>query len=387
MLDQSDMASLQDEWPALLECASPLCNVLRLAELLRRLDWCRLLRRAEQHRVLGQLAVRLGEVAEGAIPVELTQALLERHRAQVFSTLKLTAALFDVLELFAAKDIPGLVVKGPVLAMHAYGDPVMRSYGDLDLLVRQADIRRATESLQAAGYLASIPLSAIDLDRIPGQYLFSRPDDHLIVELHNDFTLRYFPRRLPLEELFGRRVLLRLDAYEVPALAVEDELVYVCVHGATHLWNRLGWIADIAALVTRQSDINWDRVGETATKVGAERMLHTGLRLASDLLHARLPNPVFAAMQRDAGAAKLAACARTWLAAAGDASPTLLDRTAFRLRMRGDALRAPAYLLRLSLSPTEEDWKQGRPETRHSFFDALRRPFRLASKYGRRRTS
>jgi hypothetical protein len=387
VLDQSDVAWFQDGWPALLECASPLCNTQRLAELLRGVDWRRLFARAEQHGVLGQLALRLGEVAESALPAEVAQGLLERHRAQVFSTLKLTAALFHVLELFAAKDIPGLVVKGPVLAIHAYGDPAMRSYGDLDLLVRQSDIRRATESLRAAGYLASIPLSAIDGDRIPGQYLFSKPDDHLIVELHNDFTLRYFPRRLPLEELFDRRVLVRLDAYEVPALAVEDELVYVCVHGATHLWDRLSWIADIAALVTRQTDMDWHRVRETATKVGAERMLHAGLYLASDLLHARLPNPVLAAMQRDAGATKLAACARTWLSAAGDATPTLFDRTAFRLRMRGNALRAPAYLLRLSLSPTEEDWKQGYPESRHSFFDALRRPFRLARKYGRRRNS
>src|SRR5260221_622555 len=381
------MASFQDGWPALLECASPLCNTLRLAELLGHVEWRRLFARAEQHGVLGQLALRLGEVAESALPAEVKQALLERHRAQVFSTLKLTATLFHVLKLFAAKDIPGLVVKGPVLAIHAYGDPAMRSYGDLDLLVRQSDIRRATESLRAAGYMASIPLSAIDGDRIPGQYLFSKPGDHLIVELHNDFTLRYFPRRLPLEELFDRRVLLRLDACEVPALAVEDELVYVCCHGATHLWDRLSWIADIAALVTRQTDIDWHRVRQTATKVGAERMLHAGLCLASDLLHARLPNPVLAAMQRDAGAAKLAACARTWLAAAGGASPTLLDRTAFRLRMRGDALRAPAYLLRLSLSPTEEDWKQGHPGSRHSFFDALRRPFRLARKYGHKRNS
>ncbi len=119
MLDQSDMASFQDGWPALLECASPLCDTLRLAELLRGLDWHRLFARAEQHGVLGQLALRLEEVAESALPAEVKQGLLERHRAQVFSTLKLTAALFHVLKLFAAKDIPGLVVKGPVLAIHA----------------------------------------------------------------------------------------------------------------------------------------------------------------------------------------------------------------------------------------------------------------------------
>ncbi len=112
-------------------------------------------------------------------------------------------------------------------------------------------------------------------------------------------------------------------------------------------------------------------------------MLHTGLRLAADMLHAPLPDAVLAVVQEDKGAAKLAACVRTWLAAPGDASPTLFERVAFRLRMRGSGFSAPAYLLRLSLSPTEEDWQADGETSHNRLLDALRRPFRLARKYGR----
>ena len=174
-----------------------------------------------------------------------------------------------------------------------------------------------------------------------------------------------------------------IDGHEAPALSVEDELVLICIHGAKHLWERLMWIADVAALVTRQSGIDWQGVTETAKEVGAERMLHIGLRLASDVLHARLPEAVLAAVQGDVGAGKLAACVRTWLAPAVNAPPTLFERVAFRLRMCGSGFFAPAYLLRLSLSPTEEDWKRRAEEARPGFLDALRRPFRLARKYGR----
>ena len=367
----------------LLECASPTCDARRIVELMRSADWSRLLALAEEHRVLGHLAVRLRELNESFVPTDMRQAVQEHHRAQAFSTLRMTAELFRLFELFAARGIPALVVKGPVLAMHAYADPAMRSYGDLDLLVRQRDIRRATESLQAAGYEATVPLSAIDAGKIPGQFLFAKPDANLLVELHNDFTLRYFPRRLPLEKLFARRVLVRLDGHEAPALAVEDELVYICVHGATHLWERLSWIADVAGLVTRQSGIDWQGVAKMAQDVGAERMLRTGLRLASDLLQARLPNAVRAATERDRGAAKLAACVRTWLENADNKPPTLFKRAAFRLRMRGNVLSAPAYLLRLSLSPTEEDWQTGGGISHNGLLGVLRRPFRLARKYGR----
>jgi hypothetical protein len=86
-------------------------------------------------------------------------------------------------------------------------------------------------------------------------------------------------------------------------------------------------------------------------------------------------------------AAQLALHVQKWLPAAGDAPPGLFERAVFRLRMRGGLLAAPAYLLRLSLSPTEDDWKAGAEETRPGLISALRRPFRLARKYGRDRKS
>jgi hypothetical protein len=309
--------------------------------------------------------------------------MVERQRDQNVLTLRLTAEMFRLLELFAAKNLPALAIKGPVLAMQAYGDPAMRSYGDVDLLVRQRDIRRVTEVMLASGYQATVSLRAIDAGKIPGQYLFSKPDSNLLVELHNDFTLRYFPRRLPIEDFFGRQMRVPLDAYEVPTLAVEDQLVLICIHGAKHFWERLSWIADVAALVTRQTGIDWNRASESAKAVRAEHLLNTGLRLAADLLHARLPDKISIGVQSDAAAAKLVNGILCWLPAAGWSPPGLFERAVFRLRMRGGLLAAPAYLLRLSFSPTEEDWQTHGRISRNGFRDTLLRPFRLARKYAR----
>jgi hypothetical protein len=381
--DPSDIASFRSEWPALLECASPSRDRRRLADLLRSLDWTRLLLLAEEHGVNGHLAACLRDLDSHLVPPEIRQMLTDRQRAQNFFTLRLTAELFDILERFKSEGIGALVVKGPVLAMQAYGDPAMRSYGDLDLLVRQTDIRRATELMTAAGYAAAVPLTAIDAGKIPGQYLFAKPDLKLIVELHNDFTMRYFPHRLSLEEFFVRQIRVPLDSHEAPALCVEDELVLICIHGAKHLWERLMWIADVAALVSRQTNIDWERVADSARVAGAGRMLHTGLRLTTDLLNVHLPGKVQAAAQADAPAARLVQQICKWLPAAGYAPPGLFERAAFRLRMRGGLIAAPAYLLRLSFSPTEEDWSEDGPKGGHRFVDLVRRPFRLARKYGR----
>ena len=379
----SGVASFRNEWSVLLECASPAQDRQRLVGLFRSADWTRMLVLAEDHGVTGHLAASLRGLEEDLVPPEIRQALADRQRARNFLTLRLTAELFRILDRFSSQGIGALAVKGPVLAMRAYGDPAMRSYGDLDLLVRQRDIRRATELMCAAGYAAAIPLSAIDAGKIPGQYLFSRPDSKLIVELHNDRTLRYFPRRLSLEDLFSRQVRVCLDSREVPALSAEDELVLICIHGAKHFWERLMWIADVASLVSRQTGINWQRAADSAKAVGAQRMLHTGLRLASELLNARLPQGVRAVVQADPAAARLVKQAFGWLPAAGGLPPNLFERAAFRLRMRGSWLAAPAYLLRLSFSPTEEDWQKGSQLSQNRLLDVLHRPFRLARKYSR----
>jgi len=380
-----ESSSIENEWPVLLECASPQPDAQKLSVLVQAGNGPRLLELAAEHGVLGHLAARLGKMDGDSVLRETQRALIDGQRAQNFVTLRMTAELFRVLDQFASAGIGALVVKGPVLAVRAYGDPAMRSYGDLDLLVRQRDIRRATELLLAAGYRAAVPLAAIDAGKIPGQYLFSRADSNLLVELHNDLTLRYFPRRLPLETWFARQVYVQLDSREAPVLSVEDELVLICVHGAKHLWERLMWIADVAALVSRQANLDWERAAFSAKEVGAGRMLHVGLGLSATLLKLRLPDHVTAKVRSDKVAASLTRQILRWLPAAGYAPPGLFERAAFRMRMHAGLLSAPAYFMRLMLSPTEEDWGAGTEESQHVLLDVIRRPFRLARKYGRAR--
>jgi hypothetical protein len=52
--------------------------------------------------------------------------------------------------------------------------------------------------------------------------------------------------------------------------------------------------------------------------------------------------------------------------------------------MRGGFFAGPAYLLRLSLAPTEEDWIAGEAHNRSVLMDAIGRPFRLVKKHSRR---
>ncbi len=354
-----------------------------MSELLRaRLDWAVLFKLAEEHGVLGLAAVRLRECGEADVRPEILQELRERHRAQVLFTLRLTAELFRLFECFRAAGLAALVIKGPVLALRGYGDPGLRQYGDLDLIVRDKDILPATQLMTALGYEPRVSPAAIQAKKAPGEYAFRQANTKLLVEFHTERTFRYHPRPLPLEKLFERQALVTIDTREIAALSPEDELILICIHGAKHFWERLSYIADVAAFVSRQK-LDWGRVKSAAEEVGGERMLYVGLRLALDVLGASLPENIAGSVRSDPAVERLARQVLQWLPAAGSAPPGIFERAMFRIRMRGGIVSGTAYLLRLSFSTTEEDWIEGTENKRHRFLDALGRPFRLARKYGR----
>lgn len=145
----SDGLAFEREWTALRECVSPWSKREGLQQYFPAVDLPRLLELARKHGVVGHLGACLN-ILDAVIPSEITQALLERQREHNFLSLRLTAELFRLLELFNRNEISVLVIKGPVLAAQAYGDPSLRSYGDLDLLVRQPDIRRVTELMMVS---------------------------------------------------------------------------------------------------------------------------------------------------------------------------------------------------------------------------------------------
>jgi hypothetical protein len=370
-------------WALLVECARPNPGVERLDEMLRRLvDWPVLLELAEKHSVFGLAASRFRDCGEGVVPHEVFQELKERYRAQALFTLRLTAEMFRLLDRFRASGVEALVIKGPVLSARCYGDPGLRQYGDLDLIVRDKDILRSTELMMTLGYEPRVPLTAIQAKKIPGEYVFRQSRTKLLVEFHTELTFRYHPRPLPMEKLFERQVRVKIDAHDVPALSPEDELILISIHGAKHFWEQLSYIADVAAFVSQQ-DLDWARVRSSAEEVGGERMLNVGLRLAADVLGAPLPENVAAIVRSDRAAGLLVGQIMPWLPAAGSAPPGIFARAIFRMRMRGGIFSGPAYLFRLSFSPTEEDWIEGARNKRHWFLDALGRPFRLARKYGK----
>jgi hypothetical protein len=346
------------------------------------MNWSLLLELAGEHGVLGMLANRLEREGFACVPEDAREKLQSRMRAQHLFTLGMTAELFRILQDFSEARLETILVKGPVISLLAYGDPAVRSYVDLDLLVRHRDIQGATQRMLAIGFEPDVPASAIRAGRIPGEYLFRRKGTQRAVELHTERTFRYYPRTMRMEEMFARKRGVPLDGRDVPALSLEDELVLDCVHGAKHFWERLMWVSDVAGLVARHTEIDWRKAQQAAADVGAGRILRVGILLGALLPGVRVPAAIAEEVERDRTSESLCQQSARWLPHAGYAPPSLRERAMYRMSMAGGGARGLAYLMRLSLSPTDEDWEKGAEERGSWLWEAVRRPLRLLKKYG-----
>ncbi len=348
-------------------------------------DWDVFIPLAQRHGLLPLVHWHLSRLRANPLPL-LWQEFVQRYMQTIaHSNLGLTAELVRIVRGLCERGVTAVPYKGPVVAGQLYGNLALRTFGDLDILVREREIGAAAEALEALGYRATFGFDPADPHRrgAPGQYAFVHREQPRLLELHTEATLRYFPVRADFDEFWERLRPAPLGGASVSTLALEDLLLFLCVHGAKDFWERLAWIADVAQLVCQHPRLDWEAALGRAERYGAGRIVRLGLALAQDLLEAPLPETVAAPVRADAAAASLARQVGRQLFEESRGMQGLLQRFWFRVRLHGRLGGGVRYAARLTFSPTDEDWEAvPLPRPLH-FLYYLVRPARLVWKYGR----
>jgi Uncharacterised nucleotidyltransferase len=358
----------------------------KISELLDdNLDWDYIFNEAEENSVTPLLGRNLQALAGDRIPAMILERLKNACRANTIRCLFLTAELTKILELFRARGIQAIAYKGPALAVQAYGDVTLRQFEDLDIILRQGDLQKANEVMLGLGYRPRfdwIFSSGAASSLVPGEYNYRDEKRRLMVELHTELTLRHFPTVPDLDDFSKRLMPVKLNDQEVPTFSVEDALIVLSIHGAKDFWERFSWIADISELLQRYPSLDWEATISRAEALDAERMLHTGLLLATGLLNAGVPDEIRRRLEADQAANEVV----------GEISSSLMSRAYrpldakgrfnFRRRMRRGRLAGFRYAMRLSVIPAEEDYEMMRLPAQLSPLYVALRPLRLLRKYG-----
>jgi hypothetical protein len=350
------------------------------------LDWHSVSSRALQHGLLPLLYRRLDALCPEAVPDETMAQLRSRYREMARTTLFLEAEMVRILETLASEGIRALPFKGPALAVFVYGDASLRQPGDLDILVRAQDAPKAGEVLRTLGFVLEFePPASRERAVLDHDYMspFSR-EGRVHVEMHWEIAERRFAPPFDHAGAWARRREVRLGGVVVPSLSPEDLLLVLCIHGTKHLWERLVWIADVAELVRSHSELDWDWTLQQARRNGVERTLLLGLRLASELVAAPLPERAGDPARRDPRVGRLAGQTLERIFAGNAGPPGLVEGSLFHLRALDRFRDRVRYCAHLALTPTPRDWAAIRLPAALAPLYYLVRPLRLAGKYALR---
>ena len=359
------------------EAAARACEVARAVA-----DWDYLYRLARRHAVLPLLHRGLEGAAADFAPQEFREKLRNEVRENTARNALLAGELLRVAKLFESGGVPLLAYKGPALAVQAYGELSLRRFVDLDVIVSRRDAARAGALLESQGFRKPEGLTESQerfLRRRQSNLAYRRDGGRLIVELHWDVAPAPFAS-VPLgAEVWGRASTVVLFGKEVKSLSPEDLLLTLSVHGTKHLWERLAWVCDVAALVNSHPGLDWHLAAGLARDSRAERMFHLGLRLARGLLGARLPDDLVEATG-DRDVTELASEVTSALFRGAEYEPAGFARSvSFNLRARA-RLKEKAGYLRHILTPTDGDLTAVSLPSGMSFLYYFLRPLRLALK-------
>ncbi len=346
----------------LLDCVTAPRRDEARARLRRRLagpiDWDAVLDSARRHGVTPLVYLELRAAPDGLVPPDALARLRTFHFENTRRCLLLTGWLRRVVDALAAAGVQAIPYKGPVLAALAYGSIASRQAGDLDILIDPGDLATAREALHAEEFRAQTPLEGWQeqqLVRSAHPYALVRDREGIVLELHWSVS----PRSLS-AGLGGTLPRERLEEVAVAGTTfltfpADVLLVALCVHGAKHVWERLGWIVDVAELIARRPGLDWADVLARAGEAGHLRELLLGCLLARDLLGTHLPEVLSHCVAADPRLPALARAVRAQLAPPAHGRLGLAETARFHLGVRGTWRDRLAYF-RYAMMPTVADW-------------------------------
>ncbi len=299
----------------------------------------------------------------------------------VQSNLSRTGELIRILGRFNEESLRVIPYKGPTLADLAYGDLGLREFGDLDLLIERESFQIAHCVMLEDGYEPEIELEA-------GQWrsfmattnvlAYWHPGKEISVELHWELSPGYLPFPIDFTTLYGRREPSYPGGREVMTMSGEDLLLYLCLHGAKHGWERLSWIIDVGGVISRHADLDWERIISDVRGSGCDRTFGLGLALAREVTKAKLPPLVEEMIQMDVAIPDLMKKVVEWLGASE--APSLLEQTIFLLQLQKSPAERGRMLYRIAMTPSVADWRALRLPAPLTGLYRLIRPLRLLIK-------
>ncbi len=204
-----------------------------------------------------------------AMPAGVHDALEQAFYRSAAANTRCLHQLAGVADALARTGAPLLLLKGAALAETLYGDPGLRTIGDIDLLIPREAVGPCRDALLGLGYRPT------QLEEQPGSLLatsnqeaFEPPPPHrTLVELHwHILDVPYYLHHIPVAWFWENSEAAEIAGRTFRVLTPEANLIYLPAHLAFHhRFQRLHSLFDLALLIARNRErIDWARVAAAA---------------------------------------------------------------------------------------------------------------------------
>jgi len=291
--------ALSREWQLLLLSGKLLSDASSdesARELVRGgVNWDQVQALAAQHGLTALLYRCLARLEASEIPRDVLGRLWAATEMQRHRNRRRAEELSSLLDLLDKAGILAVPFKGPVLTQSLYGDIALREFGDLDILVRHADVLRARSLLATKGYVDATPIAPeleVAFISAKRQYDFELVHETTgaMVELHWKTNSEFPVERLDDATWWAALDTAELNGNCVRNLRRRELLLVLLLHGSKHQWSRIGWLVDIALLARLCEDGDWHWLASTAKLMRCTKRAGLGLKLAQSLLNAAVPD-------------------------------------------------------------------------------------------------
>jgi len=238
----------------------------------------------------------------------LLNLLKPHYQHSVQKNMSMTIHLISVLQILKAVNIKALAFKGVVLSHLAYDDISLRQFGDLDILIHEKDKKKMLKCLLSHGYTPEIILTKssqkyfLSSVNVLGFY---SPDGSTLIEVHWALLSKNYAIKWKEKSVWENTQSTAIHQYKISTMNTEITLIYLCIHGVKHLFERLIWLNDIAYWIQSHHNIDWEKLMQIAKDLGVLRMLLFSFSLCHKYLELPLEECIKREIQKDTQIAKL----------------------------------------------------------------------------------
>ncbi len=264
-----------------------------------------------------------------SISLAAQDKLLSEYNSQVSYHISQMALMKKISQLFSNNAIPFSFLKGQGLAEQLYNEPHTRYSKDIDILIPPDLTKKAISLIKKNEYIPLSPnirnkktLTTNQLAWNMKHYkdiTITDPQLQLHFELHQRlFEIETFE--------FTTRFNQQINFRTTPSIDQPLYVLYLIIHGATALFERMKWVVDISLLIRHVSFEVKQDIFKLSKKIKLEHILVASLKLTEEIFPGSLDDEFKALLDscdNNNHSEKLLATFRQTLMSTSEADPQL----------------------------------------------------------------